>query len=442
MSQQRALDAIESILQEPVSNVQRHVMITGPAGVGKTHVLIEIAKNLTDSKRHYKIICPTNKSKLNITNSLSHIANVILADNITKRIKTYCNFFRCYIDPFENTEETVNMRCTIPCCDDIQHETLHDKYKCLRQSKNLYKVSEEILLVEEVSLLDHVFFLMLRMTSVKLIIFIGDSNQIPPINSMCLSSKCSEGCEFTVFAYTMQTLLLTEQMRHIDKVSELINKFIMSIESNPISRSNIKKILEIVFKGRIRTLRELLPLHSPLITYHSKRTLSINRMLTGCRKEFQVDDWITIDRGGTDKLPVGSVDYIKFIEKQKLICKYLEEPFTFLVIETSSGNTIHIIDESCRSEYIEHAKKLISRWQGNPFPINNLVREHLSQIRYAYCTTAHKAQGLTFTTSFIDYMDILSCKNNSLCIKLLYSAMTRASQDIYLVKIPDYFPLN
>jgi len=69
--------------------------------------------------------------------------------------------------------------------------------------------------------------------------------------------------------------------------------------------------------------------------------------------------------------------------------------------------------------------------------LNNVVREYLSVIKPAYAITTHKAQGQTFEESYIDYKDILQCSNYDLKIKLLYTAMTRSSSNITLVRIDD-----
>ena len=55
-------------------------------------------------------------------------------------------------------------------------------------------------------------------------------------------------------------------------------------------------------------------------------------------------------------------------------------------------------------------------------------KEHFAHVDYSYAMTTHKAQGSTFTKTFVDTQDINSCPNPSEIGRLKYVATTRASQ--------------
>jgi exodeoxyribonuclease-5 len=55
-------------------------------------------------------------------------------------------------------------------------------------------------------------------------------------------------------------------------------------------------------------------------------------------------------------------------------------------------------------------------------------KEHFAHVDYSYAMTTHKAQGSTFTKTFVDVQDINSCPNPSEIGRLKYVATTRASQ--------------
>ena len=62
------------------------------------------------------------------------------------------------------------------------------------------------------------------------------------------------------------------------------------------------------------------------------------------------------------------------------------------------------------------------------------------QIKYAYCITAHKAQGGQWETVFVDFGFIPENMEKQEYIRWLYTCVTRAKTTLYLLNFPeDYF---
>lgn len=59
-------------------------------------------------------------------------------------------------------------------------------------------------------------------------------------------------------------------------------------------------------------------------------------------------------------------------------------------------------------------------------------RELYADIRPNFALTTHKSQGSTFDSVFVDLNDIMKCRDNLLRNRLYYTAVTRASQNVYL----------
>lgn len=59
-------------------------------------------------------------------------------------------------------------------------------------------------------------------------------------------------------------------------------------------------------------------------------------------------------------------------------------------------------------------------------------KELFMDIRYAYAITAHRAQGSTYETAFVDYQDLLYNRNRTEAFKALYVAVTRPTKRLYL----------
>ncbi|MHB1733001.1 MAG: ATP-dependent DNA helicase [Ferrimicrobium acidiphilum] len=80
------------------------------------------------------------------------------------------------------------------------------------------------------------------------------------------------------------------------------------------------------------------------------------------------------------------------------------------------SRSIERLNEACKQQST-------STWQ--------LMNEH-AQIRHAYASTAHKAQGSTWNTVIVDLDDLNAMKNNSDYNRALYVAVTRASNRLVL----------
>ena len=60
------------------------------------------------------------------------------------------------------------------------------------------------------------------------------------------------------------------------------------------------------------------------------------------------------------------------------------------------------------------------------------LKEAFHTIRHGYATTAHRSQGSTYETSFVDWRDILVNRNLTEARRCLYVAFTRAKYRVYL----------
>ena len=61
------------------------------------------------------------------------------------------------------------------------------------------------------------------------------------------------------------------------------------------------------------------------------------------------------------------------------------------------------------------------------------------QVKYAYAITCHKSQGGQWKSVFIDQGYITKERVDREYLRWLYTALTRATEKIYLINFPDYF---
>lgn len=60
------------------------------------------------------------------------------------------------------------------------------------------------------------------------------------------------------------------------------------------------------------------------------------------------------------------------------------------------------------------------------------LKEAFHTVRHGYATTAHRSQGSTYETSFVDWRDILVNRNLTEARRCLYVAFTRAKYRVFL----------
>ena len=59
----------------------------------------------------------------------------------------------------------------------------------------------------------------------------------------------------------------------------------------------------------------------------------------------------------------------------------------------------------------------------------------LSRLQYAYAITIHQSQGSTIKNTFVDTINIKTCRQPKLAGQLLYTAGTRASDRLYVLSL-------
>jgi len=80
----------------------------------------------------------------------------------------------------------------------------------------------------------------------------------------------------------------------------------------------------------------------------------------------------------------------------------------------------------------EHKKHAIKSKSKSEWVSFYNVKNALADLRPPFAGTTHKAQGGTFPAVFIDRMNINKCKDAWTRARLLYVALTRASEHVYI----------
>lgn len=77
-------------------------------------------------------------------------------------------------------------------------------------------------------------------------------------------------------------------------------------------------------------------------------------------------------------------------------------------------------------EYYQFLEKYCLTMRGNTC---------MNRLQYAYALTIHQSQGSTFENVFLDYADLIRCKEPTMRNRLLYTGATRASGNLSVLAI-------
>jgi ATP-dependent exoDNAse (exonuclease V) beta subunit len=100
-----------------------------------------------------------------------------------------------------------------------------------------------------------------------------------------------------------------------------------------------------------------------------------------------------------------------------------------IVVQLDTGKTViaRALHPSCRALYDEKAARLADMARANSRLWKEFwtFKEAFHSLRHAYSITAHRAQGSTYESVFVDVQDILLNRNRQEAFRCLYVACSR-----------------
>lgn len=102
--------------------------------------------------------------------------------------------------------------------------------------------------------------------------------------------------------------------------------------------------------------------------------------------------------------------------------------------ETNATIRLLVLHPSAQALYDADCQEIAHAAKGNPKLWKKFwaLKELFHEIKYAYATTAHRAQGSTYETVFVDYLDILYNRNRKEAFQCLYVACSRPTTKLIL----------
>ena len=428
---------VSSILKS--TNIEDYLLsLTGPAGTGKTFLTTQIAKYLVEKRKEseYSVSCdfdftitaPTHKA-------VGVLSNLLRENNIQTSCKTIHSFLG--IKPF------------------IDYTTGKERFVVDKTNKRKDRTS--ILIVDESSMIGSTLYEYILEAiedrRVNVVLFIGDPYQLLPVdnsrneiyelpNRFLLSEVVRQAENSYIIRVATK---LRERIKNQDFIS-LQQFFQDNTEEEITFFHNKEAFLEDFYKEE-----EWHKENKILATYKNKDVDAFNKkirnkfweqkgntlpsaLLAGDMIRFKdaytIGD-ITIYHNGQEiQLANAELKYHDSLHIEFWECKsiYAQEQQVFRVVNPDS-----------ESVFNQKLQALATKAKRAKFPNNKKLwklyyetRNMFANVQYIHASTIHKLQGSTYDVSYIDIFSLVHnhYMSDEEKYRLLYVAITRASQDI------------
>ena len=410
--QQIAVQRLIDYIEDP-STFDWFFCFTGFAGTGKTFCMREVVARCRRSAASFAYTAPTNKA-----------AKVLR--NVTGSATTIYSLLGLRVDKSGELKQVV-----------------------AGKSPDLSML--DVIVVDEASMVNRNLFEILEVTAKRWqlkVVFMGDLAQLPPI-----------GEPLSAALGGMLGANLTRVMRHDNQilsfatsVREQINSLAPSIKirSDNDGHQGVWKLTNREFKERIFASAQSGDFAdgstAKIISWRNVRVAEYNNIVRAAL--FGADGVSGFFLAG-DRVVAGAPcergdDFLMQTDDEAIVesvanCVHPFEP-KYRAIElkarTEDNRVVRllVIHPSSRQEFDNDCQALAHEARGNPKLWKRFWqhKELFHDIRYAYAITAHRSQGSTYETAFVDYQDILYNRNRKEAFQCLYVACTRPTTRLIL----------
>lgn len=401
-------------ISDHLSNNDRGtILVNGRAGSGKTHLLSKVLNN-----RDVYIAAPTHRAVNELSNRLPH----------SGRMTTH------------------SLLGANPIIDDNTGDLL------FMLGENKYVPDNAILVIDESGMLPKNHFRAINQIFANrmIIVYAGDEQQLPPINE-----SSSE-----VFDHTHD---LKVELHEIVRYEGAILEYAQSI-----LRNELESPKELFSKNITRSWKESLINHvedmdfreTSMIAYRNVTVDKWNDLarefIYDVREEelkyYNIGDQIILTKPYNILNSIGEIEYtfttnergvILDLEPDKI--KLRGEYFDCYLAKISFPETgrdpiyCHLPDQTIKDLFVNWKKEILHKIETESHTTLNPrslwghwygQQSKLLEFKFSYAITAHRAQGSTIKNVFVDTKDIMVCKSKNDRRKLLYTSITRSSENL------------
>lgn len=400
---------------------ERFMCVSGGAGTGKTYFISQVADGILRHKEEsvplhtVSITATTNKAAAVIAEAMPHRAGTIGTVYSFMNLRVSENFSTGKVSVVPTPRWTVH------------HGIFLIIDECSMVNSELFKYLEK------------------GLDSSCKVLFVGDKNQLAPVKET-LSQ---------VYKNNYRTSYLTKPVRNAEqpalmelceqaKQTVLTGKFTPIIEVpgviDFVDGTQMKGILEREYTQEDPTRR--------VLSYTNQRVVEYNtfiRQLRGYTEPFEVGEILTNNSSaelvGKERLYTDQMVRVEQIVSDEMRGDIVQGEslriITLLVEDVSNGTQYNVstfADPEDRQNVLKWYAGL-KKWD-RYFK----VKGNYPDLRSVAASTTHKAQGSTYNSVVVDLADIGKCTQNDQTARMLYVALSRPKQRLYLRgKLPDRY---
>lgn len=400
--QQNALDSFHQFLADPIERV---FVLSGYSGCGKSTLVRILLDHLPNFMRTMKLIDPNAKQYEVALTATTNKAAENLANITGYPVSTIHSFLELRV----NTDYKTNTTTLIPRSSDRKENYL--------------------LFIDEASYVDRdLLGFIFSKTAKSKIVFIGDPAQLTPVKA--------QGTP--VFDANFQGAALTQVVRQAEgnPIVDLSTKFRNTVNTGEffsfkpdghhvkwMPRDEFNQAIEAEFTRPNWRYQD-----SKILAWTNKCVISYNHFVRNLAKgdpHFQVDDYAVCNSFvslGKNSLKTDQLVQITNISVEI-------ERYGVKGRMMGIDHNISLFQPNSLTE--KNARIKQARADGDIGLVATMETEWVD-LRAAYACTINKAQGSTFDMVFIDLDDIRRCNSGDQIARMLYVAVSRARNHVYL----------
>lgn len=313
------------------------------------------------------------------------------------------------------------------------HTDYHSGAKQLVPRNREDKVGNYLLFIDEASMIDpHLLGLIFAQTEHCKIVFIGDPAQLPPVklNTTPVFSAGFNGAQLTQVMRQM-----VDGVPQVNPITELATAFRHTVNTGEwpqfkpdgqyvtwLPRDQFEAAIETEFTRPGWTYSD-----SKILAWTNNCVIAYNQHVRAMLKgdpALQVGDYAENNQfiqAGRSGIKTDQTVYISAIEEDTL---EHDVPGNYVTVDHS----IRVFHPHSR----EAKNKTVSRLRAAGDFSAALEAENWIDLRAVFAQTINKSQGSTYGKIFIDLDDIKRCNNGNQIARLMYVAVSRAQNQVYL----------
>jgi len=407
--------------QEWLESEQQFWTLKGYAGTGKTTLLdyfVDYAQK-------------NGNKKYPFGNERSKGLNCVITATTNKAVKVLAN--KVDHHEFKTIHSLLNIKPKRQGSKEVFEQVNFDRENILRF---------DLVVIDECSMISEKLFDIIQDeiggSSTK-VLFCGDPAQLPPINEE--ESLC----------FQFQGFELTEVIRHGDVIAHKAKS--VRNTSQVISMQQLIETPEINYIS-LREAKELFhnfadnPDRARVLAWTNKTVIKWNKKLRTAdweaRQGYEPDTPFAagdiIIANSPCEVGEGKMSRVVMLNSEEGKINEVREEYDcwLLKVKTETGKKVTL--KRIKREYYETWQENLSRLAQSAKSDRRVWKDFWKEkkkyhdIRHAYSLTTHKSQGSTFTNVVIDPRDINKNRKIKERNQLLYVAMTRASDHVYILQ--------